>query len=181
MTSGITNANEVNIYRVGNLTGTCYGKVTAIEYCYQYNVNGDGKPVFNWTVLILDDIGDQDDIGNQEFNITNIFVIASHPNASNCEGSGPQVRCCEVENITGFNMPVNFVFGVTRSAQGNTDGATLLSFLETQSQYQVDTVVLNRAAVTLSVGSLLMPSTPVISNRGLRMLWFVIGNLNVDI
>ena len=173
MTAGITNGNEVHIYRVGNLTGTCYGKVTAIEYCYQYNVNGDDNAVFNWTVLILDDIGDR------RFNITNIFVIASHPSASNCEGSGLQVRCCEVENITGFNLPVIFVFGVTESAQGNTDGATLLGFFE--SQYWVDTVVLSRAAVTLSVSSVLMPNTPVITNRGLRMLWFVIGKLNVDI
>ena len=173
MTSGITNANEVHIYRVGNLTGTCYGKVTAIEYCYQYNVSGDDNAVFNWTVLILDEIGDG------RFNITNIFVITSHPNASKCDGLGPQMRCCEVANITGFNLPVNFVFGVTRSAHGNTHEATLLGFHGSQSQYQVDTVVLSRTAVTLSVGSVLTPNPAVIPDRGLRMLWFFIGKLNV--
>ena len=91
------------------------------------------------------------------------------------------MRCCEVKNITSFNLPVNFVFGVTRSAQGNTHEATLLGFHQALSQYLVDTVVLYRTAVTLTVGSLLMPSTPVIPNRGLRMLWLVIGKLNVDI
>ena len=39
---------------VRNLTGKCQSEVTAIEYCYQYDISGEGEAVFNWIVLILD-------------------------------------------------------------------------------------------------------------------------------
>ena len=162
----------INIYRVGSLNEHCSGEVTAIEYCYRYDVSGAGEAVFNWTVLILEDAG------SSNFRITNTYAIESRPNSSSSVNCGNvnsgRKDCCDVDQINGFgNLPVNFVFGVTGSSQGNTHSATLLGFYDILQQYQVNTVLLNSAGHSLSVGSTL-PSVPV-DQRGLRMLWFVIG------
>ena len=144
---------------------------TAIEYCYQYDVGGAGEAVFNWTVLILEDTA------GSNFRITNSYTIESRPDSSssvNCgDGSSGRKECCDVDQINGFNLPENFVFGVTGTSQGNTHSATLLGYFDTLPQYQVNTVIRSGTGQSLSVGST-VPSTPVVQ-RGLRMLWFVIG------
>ena len=68
---------------------------------------------------------------------------------------------------------MNFIFGVTESAQGNTHDAALLGFHETIPEYRVDTVLLDSTGLSLSVGSTI-PSSPT-AQRAIRMLWFVIG------
>ena len=56
--SAPTLGNSLYIFRVPTLDTTCFGPVTAIEYCYEYRANaGSGQPTFNWTVLILGDTG----------------------------------------------------------------------------------------------------------------------------
>ena len=166
-----TNADVINAYNVGSLNQDCSGEVTAIEYCYRYDVSGTGAAVFRWTVLILENAG------SSNFRITNSYTIESRPDSSssvNCDdASNGRKDCCDVDQINGFNLPDNLVFGVTGSSQGNTHSATLLGYFDTLSQYQVNTVHVSRAGHSLSVGSTI-PSTPVIL-RGLRMLWFVIG------
>ena len=145
--------------------------MTANEYCYRYEVSGAGEAVFNWTVLTLEDTG------ASNFRITNSYTIESRPDSSSSvvcgDVSSGRKDCCDVDQINGFNLPVNFVFGVTGSSQGNTHSATLLGYFDTLSQYQVNTVIQNSAGLSLSVGST-VPSVPVVQ-RGLRMLWFVIG------
>ena len=145
--------------------------MTAIEYCYRYNTNaGSGQPTFNWTVLILEDTG-------SNFIINGIYDIISRlpVNSANCTNDSTQLRrCCDRTNIEGFDLSTpNFAFGVIESAQGNTHEATLLGFADALPQYMVDVVWLNRAEVTLSVGSTISNRSPVL--RGIRMLWFVIG------
>ena len=163
-----TYAAVLYVYPVGNLDENCHGEVTAIEYCYQYDNNGEGEAVFNWTVLILD----SDVPGN--FRITNLHVIESHPNSLNCT-EGTQRRCCDTNSINGFILPVNFVFGVTGPAQGNTHGATLLGFHESLSQYLVSTSQISRSELQggVTVGSKFTRRQNIQSLRGLRMLWFV--------
>ena len=144
--------------------------MTATEYCYRYSTSaGSGQPTFNWTVLILEDTGN-----NFVINST-YFTTSSLPeDSANCTNDGQLRTCCDRTNIKGFDLPTsNFAFGVTESAQGNTHGATLLGFSEVQPQYRVDAVLLARAEVTLSIGSTIRnrPTVP----RGIRMLWFVIG------
>ena len=68
---------------------------------------------------------------------------------------------------------MNLIFGVTESTQGNTHRATLLGYHDALPQYWVATVLLNKAGLTLSVGST-VSSAPV-AQRGLRMLWFIVG------
>ena len=167
-----TAANTVNIYSVGSLNQDCSGEVSAIEYCYRYDINGAGEAVFRWTVLILEDAG------SSNFRITNSYTIESRPNSSSsvnyCGAANSGTRkCCDVDQINGFNLPDNFVFGVTGPSQGNTHNATLLGFHESLSQYVVSTVLLSSAGLSVSVGST-VPSVPV-DQRGLRMLWFVIS------
>ena len=70
--------------------------------------------------------------------------------SENCTNGGRQVTCCDVTDISGFVLPVNFIFGVTEVAQGNTHGATLLGFADALPQYRVDTILLNKAGLTLS-------------------------------
>ena len=74
-------------------------------------------------------------------------------------------------NIENFILPSNFIFGVIKSAQGNTNGVTLLGFHE--SEYGVNIIQISGDGLTLSVGST-VPSGPTAS-RGIRMLWFVVG------
>ena len=168
-----TIANTVNIYRVESLNGNCLGEVTAIEYCYEYTVSGQGEAVFNWTVLILENSQG----GN--FIITNLYAIDSRPDfldSGSCMNTSSGTRrCCDVEQINGFNLSVNFVFGVTGPSQGNTHSASLLGFSDALPQYRVTVVILNSAVLSLSVGST-VPSVPLVQ-RGLRMLWLVTGKL----
>ena len=81
-----------------------------------------------------------------------------------------QTECCDREYISSFNIQTNnFVFGVTESAQGNTHGATLLRFFESQLDYTVDTLLITAVGNNISVGSTLVrPDVGV--QRGLRML-----------
>ena len=170
-----TARDTVNLYRVQN-TG-CYinQEIIAIEFCYQYNtIEGDLEPVFNWTVLILEEAN--------LFTITRIITIESHPNYLNgdyCDediGKG-RTACCDREYISSFNVQTNiFVFGVV---QGNTHNATLLGFHESQNKYLVDTVIISAGGQNISVGSTL--PRPSVEQRGLRLFWFVIGMLHTYI
>jgi hypothetical protein len=145
--------------------------VNAIEYCYRYSTSaGSGQPTFNWTVLILEDSGN-------DFIINSVYVILSRlpVDSENCTSDGQLHTCCDRNDIEGFDLLTpNFAFGVIESAQGNTHGATLLGFIDALPQYQVDVLLLSRAGVTLSVGSTIIRNRPTVP-RGIRMLWFVIG------
>ena len=169
----------INIYRVGSLNGNCLGEVSAIEYCYQYTVSGQGEAVFNWTVLILDNL-----LSGTDLRITHLYTIDSRPDSLDdgaCQNAngGAKRRCCDVEHISGFNLSVDFVFGVTESARGNTHSATLLGYHESgQPEYLVGTQLQNKMGLSLLVSST-VPGNALSQQRGLRMLWFVIGKLNV--
>ena len=160
--------DELYIYRVPTLDASCYGPVTAIEYCYRYSqaVAESGQATFSYTVLILEDTGNN-------FLINSTYTIQSHGSmgSPHCNNSGDQVTCCDVTNIENFILPSNFIFGVIQSAQGNTNGVTLLGFHRTE--YGVDVGLLNRVGLTLSVGSTIRSGGTVL--RGIRMLWFVVG------
>jgi hypothetical protein len=168
-----TAGDSLAIYRVPNLNADCTREaVTAIEFCYRYDTEGTGEPVFNWTVLILEE--------SNVFTITRIIVIENHPdllNGNNCmDAGGGLIACCDREDISSFNFQTNnFIFGVTESAQGNTHGATLLQVHESQIEYVVDTLMISATGQNISVGSTLprLQGTP----RGLQLLWFVIGKL----
>ena len=99
-----TYGNNLNIYHVQNLNANCHGEVTAIEYCYRYNVVGQGDAVINWTVLILEESGGS-------FMITNVYVIQSHPHlvsSENCTDiGGGQVTCCDAVSYTHLTLPTN--------------------------------------------------------------------------
>ena len=151
--------------------------MSAIEYCYEYTVSGEGEAVFNWTVLILENLQG----GN--FMITNLYAIDSRPDSldsGSCMdiNNGLMRRCCDVEQISGFNLSVDFMFGVTGPSQGNTHSAVLLGYHEGLSQYLVDTQQCVSAGLSLSVGSTI-PRITITVQRGLHWLWFVIGKLNV--
>ena len=164
----ITPDNELYIYRVPTLDASCYGTVTAIEYCYRYSqaVAGSGQVTFSYTVLILEDTGNN-------FLINSTYTIQSRGSVGSphCDRSGDQVTCCDVTNIENFILPSNFIFGMISSAQSNTNGVTLLGFHT--SEYGVDIELLNGIGLTLSVGSTI--SNGLTDLRGIRMLWFVIG------
>ena len=171
-----TDGSVINLYRVQNLNTECHGEVTAIEYCYQYNLSPAQETVFNWTVLVFEE-------GNL-FTVTRVFSIESRPSLliseDNCvDVGGGRAKCCDRTLIEGFDLPMrNFNFGMTESAQGNTAGATLMGFIDDntfaiQPQYLVDTLQVNEGGQNLSVDSTL--PRPQVVQRGLRMLWFVIG------
>ena len=176
-----TAGGVINIYRVQNLNAECYvdGEVTAIEYCYRYNTDVLGEPVFNWTVLFFTE-------NSKDFTITDVFAIQSRPSSEKCSThkKTSTEECCDVTFIEGFELQRNnFIFGVTESAQGNTAGATLLAFFYdddsfglTQPEYAVFTVQVSKGQTALSVGSSLPTPGPGGGvNSGLCMLWFVIG------
>ena len=172
-----TAGGSLTMYRVQNLNADCTREaVTAIEFCYQYtDTVGPGEPVFNWTVVILEE--------TNVFTITRMMVIESHPNElddNDCTnvGEGGQVVCCDRKDISSFNFQRSdmFIFGVTESAQGNTHGATLLGVHESQAEYRVDTLMSSVDKQSISVGSTL-PRPGSGDQRGLRLLWFVIGKL----
>ena len=148
--------------------------MSAIEFCYQYTISGEGVAIFNWIVLILENTQ------GGSFKITDLYAIVSRPDSLDSEScmninNGLMRRCCDVEQISSFNLSVDFVFGVTGASQGNTHSATLLGYHESLSQYLVDTHQRISTGLSLSVGSTI-PSVPIIQ-RGLRMLWFVVGKL----
>ncbi len=111
--------------------------------------------------------------------ITDVYTIQSHGSVGSASctsaSSGDEITCCDVTDITSFALPMNFTFGVTESAHGNTEGATLLGLSDSLSQYRVSAVLLSKAGVTLSVGSTI--SSSPIMQRGICTLWFVIGKL----
>ena len=167
--TAVTAEDQLNVYLFPqNLSDACYGRIVEIEYCYQYSTTMIGPAVFNWTVLILE----QQTMSQSGFTITDRIVIESHSNSANCTETG---MCCDITRVSrNLNLLRNFVFGVTGPSQENTHSATLLGFHDTAlPQYLVNTVLLYSAGLSLSVGSTL-PTTPV-AQRGLRMLWFVIG------
>ena len=178
-----TDGEVINIYRVGNLSENCYGEVTAIEFCYRYTVpeevEADEQTYFNWTVLILNDVG------RGSFVINSIYTIESRPslleNAS-CTDEGATRRCCDVQQISSFILPINFTFAVTESGQGNTHDAKLSGFPDALSQYQVNNVALltkdGFGIESFSVGSTLPRLASTLTQRAIRMLWFVVGKFN---
>ena len=169
-----TAGDAVNMYRVQNTNCYVNQEVTAIDFCYQYSTTGEGEAVFNWTVLILEE--------TNVFTIASIFIIESCPNSlsdADCvDIGGGKAKCCDREFIDSLNLGNNFRFGVTESSQGNTHGATLLGFHESLSEYRVDTVIISKEGQSIALGSTL-PKQPVDPQRGLRMLWFVIGKLHI--
>ena len=166
-----TYGNQLYVYSFSNLDTSCYGPVTAIEYCYRYNVSTEsGTFAFNWTVLVLEDAG-------SNFVINRTYFIESHGSVGSADcilSNTDQMTCCDVINIESFDLPMVFIFGVTESAQGNTNNAELLGFADPLPQFQVGTLILSKAALNLSVGSSVPRS--ILVTRGVRMLWFVIGN-----
>ena len=170
-----TIGGAVNLYCVQpNLNAECHGEVTAIEYCYQYNLSLAQETVFNWTVLIIEE--------TTVFTVTKLFVIESHPSSLNEDGAycmdvgGGRAKCCDRTLIEGFDLPMNnFIYGVTKSAQRNTAGATLLGFHVSLSEYVIDTLQVPKTG-DISVGSTLLRTQGV--PRGLLMLWFVVGEFH---
>ena len=173
----LTAGDVVNIYRVPNLNSDCT-EVTAIEYCYRYSTAGQEEPVFNWTVLILEE-------NSNSFIITRIISIESHPNlldADHCINvGGGRTGCCDREDFNSFSVVTDnsfmFVFGVTESAQGNTREAALLGAHPSQHEYVVNTLRIFIGGRTIAVGSTL---TKLLQGQqlGLRLLQFVIGKLH---
>ena len=171
----LTNRDELHIYHLSELDEYCYGRVIAIKYCYQFN-DTTVPAAFNWTVLILEDR--LNDHNNFEV-IDTITIESCESNATSCRSGQPWPLCCDVINIENIDLIIkqNFTFGVIKSAQGNTAGATLLGFHE--SEYGVDVLLFPRAEVTLSIGSTIRNRET--TKRGIRMLWFVIGKLTFTI
>lgn len=170
-----TDGKQLNIYRLPpDISEDCYGTVVAIKYCYKHNITADDVLfTFNWTVLIL-----------QESNLNNrpCFRILDTITIQSCSVANKECTemCCDTTKVAGINLSRNLTFGITESSQGNTPGATLLGFHETKyPEYRVDTLILSKSAgMNLSVGTLI-PIPEVEPNRGLRMLWFVVGKLDV--
>ena len=67
--------------------------------------------------------------------ITRTLVIQSNlpTDSADCVKSGPHVTCCDVKDIERLDLPMNFIFGITESAQGNIHGATLLGYHDSLS------------------------------------------------
>ena len=168
----------IYIYHVPTLNTSCYGPVTAIEYCYRYDnadAQGSRQPNFSWKVLILEDTG------RNNFVVNGAYVIRTHSpmNNANCTNSGNQTTCCDRTNINDkFNLPMNFIFGVAvaESALENTRNVKLLRFADAFLINLVDTRLVNKTNdQTLSVGSNITYTNQLPPRRGLLLLWFVIG------
>ena len=148
--------------------------MTAIEYCYRPSANaGSGHSTFSWTVLILEDTGNH-------FVINKTYIIQDHAGSreENCTMRNGQAICCDRTNISRFNLPMNFVFGVTESPPGNTHNAKLLRFADAFLDSLVDTRLVSRADQSLSIGSIITYTNQPLPRRGLLLLWFVIGKLS---
>ena len=151
-----SNRNTLYIFSLPHLNDTCYGTVTAIDYCYEYNGAG-----FNWTVLIL----------NSHFTILETFHIENHSTVHQ-NTIGRTAFQCDTMYIDGFDIPRNnFFFGVTDSVEGS--GASLLTFHD--SLYMVDAIVMPKDNLKLTRGSTIPTTDSQSTLRGVRCLWFVIG------
>ena len=158
------------IFHTKDIDEDCHGIVTAIEYCYQYTCSMAGA-VFNWTVLILDDV-------ESTFNITKIYNIES-VNRINGDSRHEQCTQCDRKEINDLEFPRGgFTFGVAEAPHQNNSNTTLLGFPDSLSQYTVKTILLNRDRVTFTIGSSVPKDIDGEVQRGLRMLWFVVGKLN---
>ena len=74
---------------------------------------------------------------------------------------------------------MNFVFGVTESPPGNTHNAKLLRFADAFLDSLVDTRLVSRAIdQNLSIGSSIAYINQQPPQRGLLLLWFVIGKVS---
>ena len=167
----VVNGDPIHVYRVPNLRNSCrYGRVTAIEYCYRYTATTAwvGQFTFNWTLLMLQEVG-------SNFVINNIHVLESNGSRGSAKcvdsrsGNG-LIDCCDVTNVS-FDLPTDFIFGATESAQGNTHDAALLAFNDIITIS--DKWELNKDGITLSEGSTLPIQQTLV--RGILMLWFVVA------
>ena len=158
--TGLISSGTLLIYPVPNLNSSCYGTVTAIEYCYR------NQAVFNGTILILEDAE------NGDFVIKRIYSIDSHNSVSvaNCTRNQNVDICCNKTSIEFFNLSMNFAFGVP---EYHTGGAALLRVYNTVQEYMVNAVLVNTDGLKLSVGHTIQHGSMVPS--GIQMLWFVIG------
>ena len=145
------------IYPVPNLNSSCYGTVTAIEYCYR------NQAMFNGTILILEGAE------NGDFVIKRIYSIDSHNSVSIANCTRVDI-CCNRASIEFFNLSMNFAFGVTESHTGE---AALLRVHNTVQEYMVNAVLVNTVGLKLSVGHTIQRRSMMPS--GIQMLWFVIG------
>ena len=164
------------LFSVPHLDPSCYGTVTAIEYCYQYNLDYPvfgSEAAFNWTVLIL----------NSQLTITNTFAIESHPaNGNSHKKSRWNNIChdytctCDTTFIPSFDLPQeSFTFGLISSSQGNAHGATLLAFHPSLDKYLVNVVNFPARDQQLTKGSTVYIDAHQHTRLGFRTVWFVIG------
>lgn len=166
---------SVYLFSVPHLNTSCRGTVTAIEYCYQYNLDylvSGSEAVFNWTVLIL----------NSQLTITNTFAIESHPANNSHQKSRWSDVChdctctCDTTFISGFDLPEEkFTFGVMSSPQGNTHDAALLAFHPSLDKYIVNVVNFPARDQQLTKGSTVHIDDNQHTRLGFCTLWFVIG------
>ncbi len=163
--AGQINLDPLHVYRVSNLqSDNCSdGRVTAVEYCYRYRTDGEGQPSFNWTLVV-----------GSNLVINNIYALQSfgstRGSSARCRDGNGIFYCCDTTDIS-FDLPVDFFFGATASAQGNTREAALLASNDITVS---DKLELNRDTVTLSVGSTIIPANPPVT-AGILLLWFLIG------
>ena len=105
--------------------------------------------------------------------VNSTHIIQSRPSEGSANCTNTETICCDVTSIESFEQPMSLIFGVTESSQGNTHSALLLGF-SAMPQYTVDTIIMSKDGLSLSVGSSISNNSPAFP-RGLRMLWFVIG------
>ena len=159
------NRDAIHVYRVPNLRNSCYGRVTAIEYCYRYAPTaGVGQFNFNWTLMFFQEAG-------SNLVINDIYVLQSlgSTGGATCRSGNGFMDCCDMTNVS-FDLPRDFIFGATESAQGNTHFDELLAFDDITVS---DKWELNKGGLTLSEGST-VPTLPTLV-RGILMLWFVVA------
>ena len=106
--------------------------------------------------------------------INDIYVLQSlgSTGGAKCRSGNGFMDCCDVTNVS-FDLPTNFIFGATRSAQGNTHNAALLAFTDVTVS---DKMELNIVERSLSIGSTLPTQQSPPDLRGILMLWFAIAS-----
>ena len=165
-----TGRDVIIIYSIEGLEGSCYGRVSRIKYCYSYNKSSSGSSVFNLTVLILDRRD------NSSFTIVNKIILVSYPNSGTTKCTN--TTCCDINKVSDLSLSYgsSFDFGVLQSSQQNTH-TDLWGFQDSLEQYRVNVIQLNRNGDSrnLSVNSTLTFENTDMANRGLRMLWFILG------